>query len=183
VLIAGPGCGKEIAGRKDAGSVSGRLLAIGLDEADEGELLPLGFGMQVGEHIATYFAAPSSKSLFAGISPADVHNRDPRTIPLVTAGADIFGNGVLAKMENFDIVFSQLAPWHFSSKSPMNQKRTFRHVAFLTTRLAANMEAACSTKLLSHISKPAAPDDKRWLDGLYLDIPEEWDDPYRFFGW
>jgi hypothetical protein len=21
----------------------------------------------------------------------------------------------------------------------------------------------------------------RWLDGLYLDTPEEWDDPYRFF--
>jgi hypothetical protein len=49
--------------------------------------------------------------------------------------------------------------------------------------LAANLGAACSTKLLSNISKPAAADDKRWLDGLYLDIPEEWDDPYRFFGW
>ena len=23
----------------------------------------------------------------------------------------------------------------------------------------------------------------RWLDGLYLDQPEEWDDPYRFFRW
>jgi len=25
--------------------------------------------------------------------------------------------------------------------------------------------------------------EKRWLDGLYLDEPEEWDDPYRFFRW
>jgi len=23
----------------------------------------------------------------------------------------------------------------------------------------------------------------RWLMGLYLDIPQEWDDPYRFFRW
>ncbi len=23
----------------------------------------------------------------------------------------------------------------------------------------------------------------RWLDGLYLTKPVEWDDPYRFFGW
>jgi hypothetical protein len=23
----------------------------------------------------------------------------------------------------------------------------------------------------------------RWLEGLYLDVPEEWDDPYRFFRW
>ncbi len=27
------------------------------------------------------------------------------------------------------------------------------------------------------------PTSGRWLDGLYLDIPEEWDDPYRFFRW
>jgi hypothetical protein len=26
-------------------------------------------------------------------------------------------------------------------------------------------------------------DERLWLDGLYLDIPEEWDDPYRFFRW
>ena len=25
--------------------------------------------------------------------------------------------------------------------------------------------------------------EKRWLEGLYLDQPVEWDDPYRFFGW
>jgi len=27
------------------------------------------------------------------------------------------------------------------------------------------------------------PTEGRWLDGLYLDVPEEWDDPYRFFRW
>ena len=27
------------------------------------------------------------------------------------------------------------------------------------------------------------PAQGRWLEGLYLDVPEEWDDPYRFFRW
>lgn len=29
----------------------------------------------------------------------------------------------------------------------------------------------------------ADPSQGRWLDGLYLDVPEAWDDPYRFFRW
>jgi len=29
----------------------------------------------------------------------------------------------------------------------------------------------------------ASPTKGRWLEGLYLDVPEEWDDPYRFFRW
>jgi hypothetical protein len=33
---------------------------------------------------------------------------------------------------------------------------------------------------LEPIADPAAG---RWLDGLYLDRPAEWDDPYRFFRW
>jgi hypothetical protein len=28
-----------------------------------------------------------------------------------------------------------------------------------------------------------AKGERRWLDGFYLDVPEEWDDPYRFFRW
>jgi hypothetical protein len=30
-------------------------------------------------------------------------------------------------------------------------------------------------------AKPA--NEGRWLQGLYLDKPEEWDDPYRFLRW
>ncbi len=29
----------------------------------------------------------------------------------------------------------------------------------------------------------ADPTQGRWQEGLYLDLPEEWDDPYRFFRW
>jgi hypothetical protein len=25
--------------------------------------------------------------------------------------------------------------------------------------------------------------EQRWLEGPYLDPPEEWNDPYRFFRW
>jgi hypothetical protein len=28
-----------------------------------------------------------------------------------------------------------------------------------------------------------APSQGRWTSGLYVDQPEEWDDPYRFFRW
>jgi hypothetical protein len=27
------------------------------------------------------------------------------------------------------------------------------------------------------------PSEGRWREGLYLDVPQEWDDPYRFFRW
>jgi hypothetical protein len=30
---------------------------------------------------------------------------------------------------------------------------------------------------------PGRPEPPRWLHGLYLDVTEEWDDPYRFFRW
>jgi hypothetical protein len=35
------------------------------------------------------------------------------------------------------------------------------------------------------IPHPAAgPKQERgWLDSYYLDVPGEWDDPYRFFRW
>ena len=47
------------------------------------------------------------------------------------------------------------------------------------------MGAAGSTPLLARFRSPveASKSEKRWLDGLYLDVPEEWDDPYRFFRW
>jgi hypothetical protein len=58
-------------------------------------------------------------------------------------------------------------------------------VAFATTRLLANQGVELRTPLLERFSRPcdAKPPEKRWLSGLYLDEPEEWDDPYRFFRW
>jgi hypothetical protein len=65
----------------------------------------------------------------------------------------------------------------------MNLKRTFRRASCLVNRLAANLGVSGATPLLPRFRSPtaAAKTDRRWLDGFYLDVPEEWDDPYRFF--
>ena len=56
---------------------------------------------------------------------------------------------------------------------------------YLLARLLANMGAAGSTPVPERFGSPVdmSKDEKRWLQGLYLDVPEEWDDPYRFFRW
>jgi len=47
------------------------------------------------------------------------------------------------------------------------------------------MGVAGSTPLLERFDHPfeVTRAEKRWLEGFYLDQPEEWDDPYRFFRW
>jgi hypothetical protein len=46
------------------------------------------------------------------IPPAHSNNRDPRTLPLVTGGATVYGDGVLASTDN--VAFCQLAPFQVS---------------------------------------------------------------------
>ncbi len=179
LLIVGPGCSEKltpqsaaIAGWLNKG---GRVLAIGIEDKEANAFLPSKIKTQQREHISAHFAPFAHGSIFAGICPADIHNRDPRVIPLIDGG-------VLA--ENSNVVFSQLAPWQFDySGEKMNVKRTFRGVARMTARLAANMGAAMQTPLLANIAKPTADHETRWLKSFYLDEPEEWDDPYRFFRW
>jgi hypothetical protein len=67
----------------------------------------------------------------------------------------------------------------------MNLKRTFRRASYLVTRLSSNMGVATSTILLDRFREPIAASgaERRWLNGLYLHVPEELDDPYRFFRW
>ncbi len=91
--------------------VGGRLLCLGLDEGDANACLPFKVGMTKAEHIASYFEPPPANSLLSGLSPADVHNRDPRKLPLVTAGATVLGDGVLAQASNANVVFYQLPPY------------------------------------------------------------------------
>jgi hypothetical protein len=120
----------------------------------------------------------------AGIGPADAHNRDPRTLPLVARDDNVTVVGDVALAWRGPITFCQLAPWQFDTHK-MNQKRTVRRSSYLLTRLIANLGVAAATPLLDDFSRPVGNAEKehRWLDGLYLDIPEEWDDPYRFFPW
>ena len=188
VLIVGPGGGAGL--KADAAAISawlkagGQALAIALDEQEAGAFLPGDVRMKKSEHIAAYFVPFAAGSLMAGAGPADVHSREPRQIPLVSGGATPFGDGVLASGDTAKIVFSQLAPWQYDVKQ-QNLKRTFRHVSFLTSRLLGNMGVSGATPLLDRFHHPvgAEKDEKRFLDGFYLDKPAEWDDPYRFFRW
>jgi hypothetical protein len=189
VLIVGPGGGQKLAASKadiaawlDEG---GYLLTIGLDEQEAAAFLPLKVTMKKAEHIATYFEPPSLRSPLAGIGPADVHNRDPRQLSLVTGGAQPIGDGVLATAASSGVVFCQLVPWEFDYAKQYDLKRTYRRASFTLTRLLANMGVAGATPILDRFSSPvdARKPEKRWLDGLYLDTPEEMDDPYRFFRW
>jgi beta-galactosidase len=189
VLVVGPGGEQKLA--NDAATIAkwlkagGNLLAIGLNEQQVNSFLPIKVRMKETEHIASYFEPFGSNSLLAGVGTADVHNRDPRKLSLVSAGVTIIGDGVLGRAEDFNVVFCQLVPWQFDYKKLYNVKRTFRRTSYLVTRLLANMGAVGQTPLLEHFGTPVdvSKVEKRWLKGLYMDTPEEWDDPYRFFRW
>jgi hypothetical protein len=189
VVILGPNAGRLLADHAPAIADwlkdGGNLLAIALDQNDADALLPFKVTMKKAEHISTFFEPFAANSLLEGVSPADVHNRDPRELPLLTSGALISGDGILARAANANIVFCQLAPWQFEATKQPNLKRTHQRTSFLVSRLLANMGVAGSTPLLERFHSPVDPakPEQRWLAGLYLDQPEEWDDPYRFFRW
>jgi len=187
VLILGPGS-KALGAHRDAVGAflkaGGRLLAIGLTQEEADAILPFKVSMSPAEHINAYFDPPRANSLLAGVGPADVHSRDPRTIPLVSGGAAAVGDGVLAVTPEANVLFCQLAPWQFDYRNNFGLKRTFRRTSFLVTRLLGNLEVSGETPLLARFSAPLGGNEPgRWLQGFYLDAPEEWDDPYRFFRW
>ena len=105
---------------------------------------------------------------------------------MIASGATILDDdGVLATALDEHVVLCQLVPWNFDPKLQMNLKRTFRKTSFLVTRLLANLGARPSVPIVDRFATPLSSDksEKRFLTGLYLDQPEEWDDPYRFFRW
>jgi hypothetical protein len=189
ILVVGPGRGQALAANAPAIAEwlksGGNLLAIGLDEREANAFLPFKITTKKAEHIATTFDTSGAQSVLAGIGPADVHNRDPRELPLLVSGASVIGDGVLARAEDLNVVFCQIVPWQFDCAGKLNLKRTFRRVSFVVSRVLANMGVDGTTPILDRFSTPvaAARPERRWADGLYLDQPEEWDDPYRFFRW
>jgi hypothetical protein len=187
VLAAGPGAGEVLGNRAAAWIRSGGpVLALGLDGAEAGAIFPFKVATKKAEHIASFFEGATAGTPLWGAGPADVHNRDPRELPLVVSGASVLGDGVLARAEGVNVVFCQMAPWSFGYKEgQFNVKRTFRRSSALLARLLGNLGASGSTPLLARFGSPVdrGRPEKRWLEGLYLDVPEEWDDPYRFFRW
>jgi hypothetical protein len=188
VLIIGPGSGQSLdkgrAAVVDWLKAGGRCLAVG---ATADDLKSLGGNIEVrpAEYISAYFEPQRLDSPLKGVGSAEVHNRHPQELPLISGGATVVGNGVLAHAQNNHIVLCQLAPWTFADVKQPNLKKTFRRSTFLVTRLAANMGVGFQTPLVERFHSPPdnTTEDKRWLSGLYLDRPEEWDDPYRFFRW
>jgi len=75
-------------------------------------------------------------------------------------------------------------PWQFDYEKQLNLKMPYRCATFLVNRLLANMGVRAKTPLLDQFAKPVQGEaEARWLDGLYMDVPVELDDPYRFFMW
>jgi hypothetical protein len=90
------------------------LQAAGLRfKAPSGDEFPRDAVLQSAEHISAHFVSPGRASPLAGIGPAAVPTRDPRTLPLVRAGAEVSGDGVLAVGPGGNVVICQLAPWRF----------------------------------------------------------------------
>jgi beta-galactosidase/beta-glucuronidase len=188
VFVLGKGAGAALADHPSAVAdwlkAGGNVLAIGLEQKDASALFPFNVTMKEEEHIAAYFEPDGSKPLLAGVCSADVQNHAPRKMPLVTAGARIAGDGVLAQADNANVVFFQMEPWQFSATNQMNMRRTFRRTSFAESRLLANMGVSGVTPLLDRFHQPVhVATEKRWLTGFYLDMPQDWDDPYRFFRW
>lgn len=189
ILIAGPASDAILAPHKNEFEKfiknGGHILALGLDETAANAFLPIKITTKRIEHISAYFNAPRFGSAFAGISSADVHNRDPRPLALITGGATVLGDGVLAQAENGHVVFCQRLPWTYDYSKQYNLKRTFRRSAFLINRILENMGAKAMTPIVERFKTSVDPNKKeqRWLNGLYLDEPEEMDDPYRAFRW
>ena len=92
-------------------------------------------------------------------------------MPLITGGATVIGDGVLARAKDVNVVFCQLVPWQFDYGDKPNVKRTYRRASFLVSRLLANMGVDGDTPVLARFHTPvsAATPERRWLIGLYLD--------------
>lgn len=157
LLVIGPGGAKELSAQGTSASewvkAGGRVLAAGLDQAEADSFLPKPVTIRPAEYIVACFNHFTAKSPFLGVGMADVHNRDPRTLPLLGEGAASFGGGVLGTAGG--VVFCQLVPWHFAQDPEhFNQRRTFQHASFALSRILANLGVSGSTPLLGWFSDP-----------------------------
>jgi hypothetical protein len=79
----------------------------------------------------------------------------------------------------------------YQSFTPVEEWRTFRFLVQANGTAERNTRFQIwhgnpGTLWLADITMtPVAPPstEGRWSQGLYLDQPEDWDDPYRFFRW
>jgi hypothetical protein len=182
ILVIGPGGTRALQDQAvaDWAKAGGRILAVGLTQ-EEARLLPVQATMETREHIACVFGPAKDGSFIAGVDCGDLFDRAPAKMPLVTGPGDVVGDGVLACGGN--VIFMQLIPWQFDYQKLYNLKTTWQHSSFALDRLLGNMGAEFKTPLLAHFATSPDAKDKRWLAGLYLDVPLEKDDVYRYYCW
>ena len=183
ILALGPGAAHTVAAvdvEEWVGS-GGRLLTVGLAAEELARLMPASVETVTAEYVAASFASQGVGAPFAGVGPGETHIREPRELGLVMGDAS-FAGGLLAA-DDGAVVLCGVAPWQFDYEASFNLKMPFRRTSVLLSRLLGNMGARASTPLSGRFAAPVAEGDTRWLDGLYLDTPEEMDDPYRFFRW
>ena len=184
VLVVGPGAADALSGPDAVGewiAGGGRALAVGLDGVALARLMPFSVETRRAEYVAAGFGAGSAGSPFAGVGPGETHIREPREIDLLV-GEAAFADGLLAAFGD-DVTVCQVAPWQFDYADSFNLKMPFRRTSHLLSRLLGNMDARTTPPLLGRFADTVDEGESRWLDGLYLDEPEEMDDPYRFFRW
>jgi hypothetical protein len=158
VLVVGPGAGEKLAASaKDIESwlkAGGRLLAVGLGQDEANAFLPLKVATKKAEYICGSYTLPAADSPFVGIAPADIYNRSPRNLPLISEGAATLGDGVLAKAENAEVVFCQLVPWQFDYQKDYDLKHSYQRSSVALTRLLSNLGAAADVPLLQNMQEP-----------------------------
>jgi beta-galactosidase len=159
LLVVGPGGGTELAASaKDIEmwlKAGGRLVAVGLGEEEANAFLPCKIATKKAKYTCGSYSVPSLKGPFAGIAPADLYNRDPRELPLVTtSSATSLGDGVLFKAESANVIYCQLVPWQFDYENKYNVKTTFQRTSFALNRILANLQARAETPLLTNLGNP-----------------------------
>ncbi len=179
ILVAGPGAAEAL--RRERGAAA--YLAVGLSGEEARAVLPVKVTTKRAEHTGTTFPPPPAASPLAGVGPADLMNRDPAEFDLVTGGVPPLGDGVLAADGERGVVLLQMAPWRYSDPAAWHHRRTYRRASAALARILGNLGAAAQTSLLPRFADPPKAGEQRFLAGLYLDAPIEWDDPYRFFRW
>ncbi len=164
----------------------GNLLAIGLDEQDANAFLPFPVRMKKAEHISADFEPFDAGSLarrgWAGGRPqprppgiAPRHGRCHRHRRR-RAGP---GGGLQRRLLSTRAVAVRLRRASRTSSGRIAAHRSSCRACWPTWASSGD------TPVLARFHTPvaAAAPERRWLNGLYLDQPEEWDDPYRFFRW
>lgn len=183
VLLLGPGASNTLADVKAVArwnAAGGRTLAAGIDATELTRLMPFEVTTRRGEYVAASFDPFAAGSAFVGVGPGETHIREPRALDLLVGEAARAG-GLLGVYGG--AVLCQIAPWQFDHGARFNLKMPYRRSSHLLARLLGAMGVRPSTPLLDRFASPVAEGETRWLEGLYLDIPVEMDDPYRFFRW